>query len=167
MLDSDVLMHAWGFIEHAERWTTEASARDRHGKPTAPDDPEACCWCLIGAVERSGSDLGVDRTTLSKAIARLGDSAEALFGTRAISFINDCEGHQSVGQLFEHALAQDVIIRSKGLDEAHTEIERLVAALQFCLGHIDQLEEKLRQAVARDDEFNPLLTYIRHSMRAS
>ena len=167
MTASDVLMRAWSLIEPVDRWTTRASARNRNGQPTAPDDPEACCWCVTGAVERIVADLGVDDAILFAVIERLGNSAEALFGTRAIGFINDREGHEAVRRLFEHALAQDAIIRAEGLDEAHTEIDRLSAALQFCLGHIDHLQERLQQAVAREDEFNPLLSYIKHAMCTS
>ena len=31
-------------------WTQEALARDENGEPLDPCDPEACCWCMTGAI---------------------------------------------------------------------------------------------------------------------
>jgi hypothetical protein len=31
-------------------WTKEALARDEHGEPIDPCDPEACCFCTTGAI---------------------------------------------------------------------------------------------------------------------
>ncbi len=39
-------------LEDPARFTTEACARDAQGVYTYSDDPEAVCWCAMGAIWR-------------------------------------------------------------------------------------------------------------------
>jgi hypothetical protein len=36
-----------------EGWTQSCSARNAYGEATAAADPQACCWCLTGALARA------------------------------------------------------------------------------------------------------------------
>ena len=38
-------------------WTTVAFARDPAGEDVDWNDPDACAWCLYGAISRAASDL--------------------------------------------------------------------------------------------------------------
>ncbi len=157
MLEREILCYAQQLIEREPHWTSSASAREKSGIKIAPDHPNACCWCVIGAVERAIADMSADEAVLWKIIARLGNSAETLFGTRGLNFINDRWGHQAVRQLFDHALAQYAIIEAAGVDDGSTEIERLRNVLGFCLGRIDELEHMLTMPKASCIPFARLL----------
>lgn len=145
MLERDILCHARQLIDLEPRWTSKASARDRQGVKTAPDHPSACSWCVIGAVEKAITDMGADEDILWTIVAHLGNSAEALFGTRGLNLINDKFGYRAVIQLFDHALAQYAIIEAAGFEDQETEVERLRGLLGFCLSRIDELEQTLRR----------------------
>ena len=46
-----ILRDARKLIERPENWARGDYAFDRHGALCAPTDPNAVCWCLLGAVE--------------------------------------------------------------------------------------------------------------------
>jgi len=37
-------------------WTIEVSARDKYSEFVATDSPDACMWCILGAIRVSESD---------------------------------------------------------------------------------------------------------------
>lgn len=37
-------------LDQPDRWTTGSYARNAKGRPMMPEDPEATCWCLMGAL---------------------------------------------------------------------------------------------------------------------
>lgn len=43
------------------RWTQGANARDANGNKCEPEEPQAVCWCLVGAVTRVVSERIEDR----------------------------------------------------------------------------------------------------------
>lgn len=38
------------FDGHPERWIRRITAKDKHGQVTYGGSPEACSWCLLGAI---------------------------------------------------------------------------------------------------------------------
>lgn len=50
MTPKEVLVATRAKISDPNRWTREVAARDGHGIPCDPDQPEAACWCLVGAI---------------------------------------------------------------------------------------------------------------------
>ncbi len=50
-----VYEQARGFL--AQGWTQNASARDSIGHSTEPDDQDAVCWCIGGAIDRALMDV--------------------------------------------------------------------------------------------------------------
>jgi len=59
-------------------WTQEALARDKEGEPIDPCDPEACSWCIIGAVLKVADDWDIEpsphRIFLDNLVRELDDS---------------------------------------------------------------------------------------------
>lgn len=53
-------------------WTKGTWARDRAGRAVMEDDPEACCWCLSGALREAGGRINglMSRTTV-EALVRI------------------------------------------------------------------------------------------------
>ena len=48
MTTKEVLIQARALI--LKGWTQEAFARDADGEPVSAKDPDACSWCVVGAV---------------------------------------------------------------------------------------------------------------------
>jgi len=48
----DILIGAKGFIERG--WTQGELARDKQGNAVRPEDPNAVCWCVEGAIKAAG-----------------------------------------------------------------------------------------------------------------
>jgi hypothetical protein len=49
----EILTATRALLSRPERWTQRAYARDGAGQPVCNHEPEACCWCLSGAVART------------------------------------------------------------------------------------------------------------------
>lgn len=49
---ADVLERAADLIEPKGAWTQGELARDIRREPTDPDEPDAACWCLEGALQK-------------------------------------------------------------------------------------------------------------------
>jgi hypothetical protein len=47
---ADILRAARGKIERPENWTRDAEARNYYGDRVDRYDPDAVCWCLLGAL---------------------------------------------------------------------------------------------------------------------
>lgn len=52
MKDSDILRAAKELINTPERWTKGCLARTQQGDPTIVDDPDAVCFCMLGALAK-------------------------------------------------------------------------------------------------------------------
>lgn len=57
---ADILDWAADLIEPEGAWTQGAFARTKDGEPIGPLEAPATCWCLYGAIDKAGEDLGVD-----------------------------------------------------------------------------------------------------------
>jgi hypothetical protein len=79
-------------------WCRTALALDAAGRMVSPRSPEACTWCLLGALERakhdaerSGVQLPLDTYRVAAGLLR--DAIEARFphqgGPMALSWFND------------------------------------------------------------------------------
>jgi hypothetical protein len=107
----NTLIKARALIADPERWTQHALARDAHGlsHPSAHpqgnnifweglqgNDPQACAWCAIGALQH------VKPSSL-KALKLLAIAADALYNTH-IANVNDELGHTAVLAIYDHAI---------------------------------------------------------------
>jgi hypothetical protein len=52
-------MKAHELLDSPEKWGQYTAARDSKGQPVHPRKPEACSWCLIGALHKCYPDLGI------------------------------------------------------------------------------------------------------------
>jgi len=68
-----VLEGVLSLLEHESSWTQEVSARDHHGNPVASDSPEACRWCLSGAIDKVANELNTDPVYVLVEVASLID----------------------------------------------------------------------------------------------
>ncbi|NJO37426.1 MAG: hypothetical protein HC871_07120 [Rhizobiales bacterium] len=114
MLERAILETAWQIIEDTASWTQSASARDQEGAQVQPDDPAACCWCAIGAIEKAVADMNADEALVIPIVEHLCTSAKVLFGTRSINYVNDHMDHAAVRRLFEHAIADCRLVEAAG-----------------------------------------------------
>lgn len=56
------LKEARSLISEKKHWTRGASAKNASGQKTWSDDPEAVCWCMLGAIVKvaTGLDCAVE-----------------------------------------------------------------------------------------------------------
>lgn len=54
---ADILERAAAMLRRG--WCRGVLARDAHGEAVMPEAPEACAWCMAGAVFRARYELGV------------------------------------------------------------------------------------------------------------
>lgn len=45
-------------LSDESKWTKGYTARDANGKGTFADDPNAVCWCLTGAIDKTKTNTG-------------------------------------------------------------------------------------------------------------
>lgn len=53
----ELLTHARKLIADEKSWTKGTLARDAFGQEISADDPKACKFCAVGAIERATCDL--------------------------------------------------------------------------------------------------------------
>lgn len=143
MTERELLEAAWHLIEDPRRWTTRAMALDQQGQRTTPDDQSACRWCAIGALERVCTEQQADPESHRAVVERLGDAAEALFGTRVLSHVNDRHGHDAIRRIYQQASAHMAVLEAAAAERKPSEAEQLRGALERCLGRISYLERLL------------------------
>jgi hypothetical protein len=49
-------MKAWEILSNKDKWIKGCNARDKNGKVVAITDPDATCWCVVGAIFKSYED---------------------------------------------------------------------------------------------------------------
>jgi hypothetical protein len=111
MTTKDTLIKARALIADPARWTQHALARNAAGEshpPTHPqgnnifweglqgNDPQACAWCAIGAIQHV-------TPTSQKARRLLTIAADALYNTH-VANVNDELGHTAVLEIYDHAI---------------------------------------------------------------
>ena len=117
MKTSTILKRAKKLISDPKRWTRHAYARTA-SRECAPVDPDAKCWCAIGAVSKVvGFDpdfvghlnelLSIDPVSeplraLSTAARRFGEHASV--DDIAIDIVNDRRDHATVLRMFDSAI---------------------------------------------------------------
>ncbi len=144
MSELAVLRAAWRLIEEPCHWSARGLAQDRQGRRVLADDPAACRWCAIGALERVCLATAAVPAVHRAAVARLGDAAEALAGTRALCWLNDWGGHGLVRRIYQQAIAQAAAAAIRPEDE----LARLRRTLAEQAARIGQLERQLASPAA-------------------
>lgn len=97
MASADILRAARARIEDPKNWMRNWYALLPSGRPTRGNDPDACCWCSLGALQASGS------CDTSPEAALLDECAIEMFGEDIID-VNDGLGHGAVMEVFRVAI---------------------------------------------------------------
>jgi hypothetical protein len=96
----DVVRGAPPLLENKKTWTRRTFARAANGSSVMPTNPDAVCWCAVGALYKAEFDLSDSRNVAFEAIAKL-----ETFADWPLVCVNDIEGRQAVVALFKKALA--------------------------------------------------------------
>lgn len=90
MTVQEVAEAVYEIIEDEQHWTKGALARTEEGTKTLPDDDDAVCWCLVGAVRlvTKEKDFIVFREFWSAWCEHVSPAG--------MSYVNDIHGHQAV-----------------------------------------------------------------------
>lgn len=93
----EILIAAKAKIATRETWTQDATARDASGKPTYATDPNAVCWCALGAIQAVVDGI-VSGLMAYSALDRCADGD-------AID-VNDYDGFEAVHAAFDRAIEE-------------------------------------------------------------
>ena len=100
MTPLQTLKAARDLISDPARWTQGWFAKNERGLNVSEDHPDACCWCVLGAMKRvSSSSIGFHQAA---AILR----NRSMFRLFDLSEFNDTHTHAEVLALFDAAIAE-------------------------------------------------------------
>lgn len=107
----DVLEMGRGLISDEKNWTRKAYARDSVGTVIEAEDPEAVCWCSVGALKKVTSNCTTSCTCCEGPIGLFRGSFELLdiavqefaIGENMIRF-NDTHTHAGVLAVWDRAI---------------------------------------------------------------
>lgn len=96
MKPSEGLKAAKARIEKRENWTQGVFARNERYLSVSPEDPSACTWCAVGAVEAVMYDpskyvVPYQYRPVNKAMKYLETASKQLFKIRSVAMVNDGE----------------------------------------------------------------------------
>lgn len=98
----DVLKAAREKLADEKNWTQRVTARDAEGWPVNPKSPDACSWCIVGAlIAASPGDIKAARLAGEALKAQLGPGLAS-----SLSFLNDRTSHYQVLTLFDKAIKE-------------------------------------------------------------
>lgn len=85
-------LKAWELLSKPEKWTTGDYAKDAHGSYVGTSDPQAVCFCALGAILRCYKDDDTKRREVSNQLG------EHLYkqGFVSIAAWNDEVGYETV-----------------------------------------------------------------------
>jgi hypothetical protein len=107
-LAHQIATRARELIADQSHWTQGPLARRRDGAKTEPEDADAYSFCADGALMRAAHEVIPDRQQ-SRDFAMVVRTSIELFAelpdSVLIEYVNDCEGHQAIIELFDQWLA--------------------------------------------------------------
>ncbi len=103
------LMRGRALIGDEVNWTQNALARDSNLKVITPNNPDAVCWCSVGALARVVSE----QSDYPAAMGALRGQLDGLLRTNpmaySLSAFNDHSTHEQVMVLWDAAIAQQKV----------------------------------------------------------
>ena len=98
------LIKARELIADRNHWTQGASARDDRGAPVPYTDPDAMCWCSMGAIGKVVSEA--EQTPVGVVIALRGGikHLKSFTSFTSIASFNDNSTHTQVLEAFDKAI---------------------------------------------------------------
>lgn len=85
-------------LANSGRWTREAMARNRRGDEVKPEDPEARCFCMVGALRRAAKT----NTDFELGIRALRKACKG----QSIFTFNGSHGHRAVLKALNRAITE-------------------------------------------------------------
>jgi hypothetical protein len=98
----DTILKALALIENPEAWTQGASAQDSAGLPVPPESPQACRWCILGAIDKASN---YDYNRWLEATRQIRDVLRGKATSISIAAFNDSHTHAEVLALLRKAAA--------------------------------------------------------------
>lgn len=98
MKTSEFLRNAKTLIDSPEKWCTLDCAQDTHRLGTSPADPNAVCFCSLGALARAS--LGS-----MEYYSKGHDTLQSVLSPNLISHFNDTHTHAEVMLAWDKAIA--------------------------------------------------------------
>ncbi len=86
-------------LSDPSRWTQGTFARNRNGIPTSSNAPDACKWCLLGAIRKCYPEEG----DYGKSWRKLKDAVYEYTGTDLAAVFNDTAKHEDILKVLEIA----------------------------------------------------------------
>lgn len=100
-----VLERARSLLSDQDRWAQGVFARDRNGVQVKPRDPNACCWCLLGAIAICSNELGISPPDLLRYLDGL---MHFMFQDQFSNLgeLNDYVSHELIIEFLDDAIAR-------------------------------------------------------------
>jgi hypothetical protein len=112
-----LLVRARELIQEREHWIRHNLARNAKGEVVNPSDPEATCFCILGALDRAQHELTPERDSALPTLGIL-DARKLLWDylpdkyqrhlctdpTLALPAFNDSNEHYAVIELFDQVI---------------------------------------------------------------
>lgn len=92
-----VLRRALEIIREPEQWTPRSRALDNRGYAVSPEDPNAVCWCIEGAVSMACNPYGI----LPPYFMRIMDEVAVEYGCDSVNLLEDALDHAGVVEFLE------------------------------------------------------------------
>ena len=102
MKPSELLIKAKAVIADPKHWTQGWYAHNADGFDVESCNPEAVCWCSVGAIDKVVHEEGVSDTRF-KATLYLAEMAGE-FGCSSIPDLNDHSSHETVMKAWDRAI---------------------------------------------------------------
>jgi hypothetical protein len=98
-----VLESALSIISDPNRWTTSAFARNRSNLFVRPTSPQACSWCILGAISKASNQFGIIPPEL---LVYLQELCVELYGDKykSVADFNDYVDHKSALDFLHEAI---------------------------------------------------------------
>lgn len=98
------LEEAWALIQQPGKWTQNAIARDANGRTVGSTNPDAVCFCSLGAINKTGYHLE-QFYGLEEATRWLRTASDKLYGNSNVAEVNDKAANlQSIAPMWELAI---------------------------------------------------------------
>lgn len=81
-------------LSKPERWTQGEFARNTAGSPVSSTSPDACCWCVLGALTHCAMAKRVSEAERVAVRDAMNDEAHKRYGTSSV--LNDATDHAGI-----------------------------------------------------------------------
>ena len=102
MKPSELLIKAKAVIADPKHWAQDQYAKDAKGYSTGPAEPNAVCWCSVGALDKVAYEENTYKTCLAATEYLAEVSAEC--GYSGIPDFNDNSSHEAVMKAWDKAI---------------------------------------------------------------